>query len=111
MDRSALFSGDGGFFQQHHGNFVSNRINTPTGRALEPATIRGQMDRRLALRTNENVEQILRDSQLNSPRCLHGRYWHCTKSGRGRANVACFASWYQGSACATYEATKMGVPR
>ncbi len=32
----------------------------------------------------------------------------CEKSGRGRANVVSFRSWWQGSACATYKATKTG---
>jgi hypothetical protein len=68
LNRRALFSGHRGFFQQHDGNFVSNGINTSAGRALEPTTISGQGDRRLALRANQNFEQIFRDSQLRPPR-------------------------------------------
>src|SRR5258708_31686600 len=38
-DRPALFSSYRSFFQQHDGNFVSNRINTSTGAALDPTAI------------------------------------------------------------------------
>lgn len=67
MDVPALFSDDSGFFQEHDWNVVSHRKDTPTRRALEAAAVKNQTDGRLALRTNENLEEFFRDGHRHPP--------------------------------------------
>src|SRR5207302_763602 len=57
---NALVCGDGGLFQQHDRDIVANRINATASLAFQALAIGGQLYRGLALRADQNIEQVLR---------------------------------------------------
>jgi len=62
-----LFRSDLRFFRQHDRNVIAHRINPPAGLTLQAQVVRRKFDGRFADRTNQNLQQLLR----NSHRPLH----------------------------------------
>ena len=85
-------------FRQHHRNIISHRIDPPACLALQPRIARRERDRRLANRTNQNLQQLLSKSPCDSPFPTSSRQLqangHCIKRRQTRAT-----EWDRLSAC------------
>ena len=66
-----VFLRDGGFFGQHHGNFIANRKNAPAGDAFQPGFIRQEFYSSLTHRAYQNVEGIFGNRQDSSSTLPH----------------------------------------
>src|SRR5260370_893549 len=71
--RSLLF--DLSFVDQHHWNVVANRVDAVALNALKTGLIRLQLDRRLAQRTDQDVQQILTNRHGSFPSLTGGGWW------------------------------------
>jgi hypothetical protein len=58
---------DPGFVNKHHGYVASNGIDTAARGALQALLVGGRFDGRFAQRTNQDVEQFLRNGHRVSP--------------------------------------------
>ena len=85
LSRSQLFGGDRGFLDQHDGDFVADRVD-PTagwGLAFEAGVVCGWLDRGLAGRADENVQEILGDWRRHGGSEFVGGSWHIECTGVG----------------------------
>jgi hypothetical protein len=64
-----------GFFGEHYRNIVFDGVNAAAGLAFETGQIGRVLDRRLAHRADEDVEQVLRDRHW----ALRTSRKHCNK--------------------------------
>jgi hypothetical protein len=55
------FGDDSGFFREHHGDFVADRINALAGVAFEAALVGKEVHRLLTDRTNQDGKKLSRD--------------------------------------------------
>src|SRR5215469_2767784 len=77
-DDAGSFGGDRGFFRQHHGNVIAHRVNAPTGFAFQGGVVGKQVNRFLANRTGQDIEQFFRNGH-------YALRWGQENSTKGKA--------------------------
>jgi hypothetical protein len=88
------------FFDEHHGDVISNRVNTFALRALQAGLVMNQLDGGLAQRADEDVQEVLANGHIGqnpivtnggSPESLQSLIFMATRtfSGIGAALAFC----------------------
>ncbi len=70
---AAIFLRDGGFFGEHYGNLVPNRVNAPARNAFQARFVCKQFHAGLAHRANQEVESVFWNDQYFLPGLAHGQ--------------------------------------
>jgi hypothetical protein len=79
----ALLGSDFRFFREHHGNFITHRINALASLALQAGIVGRKFHRRFAERTNQNIKQFLGNRHVLFPQQRFG-LWSLSLYQNGR---------------------------